>query len=171
MEYRNMAQITFKGSPTQTSGDLPDPGTQAPGFVLCGSDLSDVALSDFAGKTVVLNIVPSLDTGVCQASARRFNQIATSVPDVVVLNVSLDLPFAQARFCGSEGLSKVINLSAFRSPSFGADYGVTIEEGPLAGLFSRAVVMIAPDGKVLHTEQVPEIAQEPEYEAVLNLLG
>lgn len=166
-----MAQITFKGSPIRTCGTLPSPGAPAPAFVLCGSDLSDVALSDFAGKTLVLNIVPSLDTGVCQASARRFNQIATSVPDVVILNVSLDLPFAQSRFCGSEGLAKVINLSAFRSPAFGSDYGVTIEEGPLAGLFSRAVVVIGPDGVVLHTEQVPEIAQEPEYEAVLNRLG
>ncbi len=166
-----MAEITLKGSPIQTCGELPAIGSKAPDFVLCGPDLGEVALSDYAGKTVVLNIIPSLDTGVCQASARRFNQIATSVPEVVVLNVSLDLPFAQTRFCGAEGLSQVVNLSAFRSPAFGADYGVTIQDGPLAGLFSRAVVLIGPDGSVLHTEQVPEIAQEPNYEAVLNRLG
>lgn len=166
-----MASITFKGTPIRTSGDLPAVGTKAPPFVLCAANLEDVALSDSAGKTVVINIVPSLDTGVCQASARRFNQIATSAPDVLIFNVSLDLPFAQARFCGSEGLEKVSNLSAFRSPGFGKEYGVIIEEGPLAGLFSRAVVVVGPDGTVLHTEQVPEIAQEPAYEAVLNLLG
>jgi thiol peroxidase len=166
-----MASITFKGTPIQTCGELPRVGSTAPAFVLCGGDLSDVALSDHAGKTVVLNIVPSLDTGVCQASARRFNEIATSVPDVLVLNISLDLPFAQSRFCGGEGLNKVVNLSAFRSPRFGTDYGVTIQEGPLEGLFSRAVVVIGPDGNVLHSEQVPEIAQEPQYEAVLNILG
>lgn len=166
-----MAQITFKGSPVHTCGELPAVGAAAPGFVLCGADLSDVALSDFAGKTVILNIVPSLDTGVCQASARRFNEIASQVKDVKILNVSLDLPFAQGRFCGSEGLNDVINLSAFRSPDFGKAYGVQILDGPLAGLFSRAVVLIGTDGRVLYHEQVPEIAQEPEYEAVLNLLG
>lgn len=166
-----MAAITFKGSPIQTVGSLPAVGSPAPAFVLCKGDLNDVSLADYAGKTLVLNIVPSLDTGVCQASARRFNQIATEVKDVLVLNVSLDLPFAQARFCGSEGLDKVVNLSAFRTPEFGTDYGVTIQEGPLAGLFSRAVVLIGADGKVLYTEQVPEIAQEPQYEAVLNQLG
>lgn len=166
-----MANITFKGSPIQTCGELPAVGTAAPDFVLCGGDLSDVALSDFAGQTVILNIVPSLDTGVCQASARRFNEIASQVKDVKILNVSLDLPFAQGRFCGSENLNDVVNLSAFRSTEFGKDYGVLIEDGPLAGLFSRAVVLIGPDGKVLYKEQVPEIAQEPEYEAVLNRLG
>jgi thiol peroxidase len=166
-----MAKITFKGSPIRTCGELPEVGGAAPNFVLCGGDLSDVALSDFAGKTVILNIVPSLDTGVCQASARRFNEIASQVKDVKILNVSLDLPFAQGRFCGSEGLHDVINLSAFRSPDFGSAYGVRIEDGPLAGLFARAVVLIGADGKVLYNEQVPEIAQEPEYEAVLNLLG
>jgi thiol peroxidase len=166
-----MAQITFKGSPIQTCGELPAVGTAAPDFVLCGGDLSDVSLSDFAGKTVILNIVPSLDTGVCQASARRFNEIACQVKDVKIVNVSLDLPFAQGRFCGSENLQDVVNLSAFRSPEFGNAYGVQIADGPLAGLFARAVVMIGPDGKVLYTEQVPEIAQEPEYETVLNQLG
>ncbi|MCC5845783.1 MAG: thiol peroxidase [Verrucomicrobia bacterium] len=166
-----MAKITFKGSPIHTCGELPATGSAAPDFVLCGGDLSDVSLSDFAGKTVILNIVPSLDTGVCQASARRFNEIASRVKDVKILNVSLDLPFAQGRFCGSENLNDVINLSAFRSPEFGKTYGVVIEDGPLAGLFSRAVVLIGADGKVLYKEQVPEIAQEPAYEAVLNLLG
>lgn len=166
-----MANITFKGSPIATCGALPEVGTPAPEFVLCGGDLADVALSDFKGKTLILNIVPSLDTGVCQASARRFNEIASQVPDVKILNISLDLPFAQGRFCGAESLNDVINLSAFRSPGFGSAYGVTIEEGPLAGLFSRAVVLVGPDGMVQYTEQVPEIAQEPQYEAVLNQLG
>lgn len=166
-----MAQITLKGSPIHTVGELPPVGSPAPAFVLCGSDLSDVSLADFSGKTVVLNIFPSLDTSVCQASARRFNEIASSVSGVTVLNISLDLPFAQARFCGGEGLDHVVNLSAFRNPAFGKDYGVTILDGPIAGLLSRAVVLIDPTGKIVHTEQVPEIANEPEYETVLNLLG
>ncbi len=166
-----MATITFKGSPIHTSGSLPDIGSPAPHFTLCGGDLSEVSLPSFADKTLVLNIVPSLDTGVCQASARRFNEITAGLQNVVVANVSLDLPFAQSRFCTSEGLANVRNLSAFRSPSFGSDYGVTIQDGPLAGLFSRAVVVVAPNGKVLHTEQVPEIAQEPDYNAVLRVLG
>ena len=165
-----MAKITFKGSPIETVGHLPAVGSSAPDFNLCGGDFSEVALSDFQGKTVVLNIVPSLDTSVCQESARRFNAIATEVKGVVVMNISQDLPFAQSRFCGSEGLENVINLSTFRSPEFGEAYGVTIESGPLAGLLSRAVVLVDGEGKVLYTEQVPEIAQEPEYEAVLNQL-
>lgn len=166
-----MAKITFKGSPIETVGSLPEVGARAPDFTLCGSDFSEVSLSDYQGKTVVLNIVPSLDTSVCQASARRFNSIATEVEDVVVVNVSQDLPFAQGRFCGSEGLTNVVNLSAFRSPEFGEAYGVTIQSGPLAGLLCRAVVLVDADGKVVYTEQVPEIAQEPEYETVLNHLG
>ena len=165
-----MANVTFKDSPVQTLADLPKVGSQAPGFVLCGADLEDVSLADFAGKTVVLNVALSFDTGTCQNSARRFNEIATRVKDVVVLNISMDLPFAQARFCNAEGLSDVINLSAFRSPAFGEGYGLTILDGPLNGLLSRAVVLIDASGKILYTEQVPEMSHEPEYEAVLNHL-
>jgi thiol peroxidase len=166
-----MAHITFKGTPIHTTGFLPAVGKPAPDFELCAGDLSNVSLQDFHGKTLVLNIVPSLDTGICQASARRFNEILSDLADVVIANVSLDLPFAQGRFCNSEGLSAVRNLSAFRSPRFGQNYGVTIEDGPLQGLLSRAVVVIDPNGKVTYTQQVPEIAQEPDYEAVVNLLS
>lgn len=166
-----MAQIHFKGSPIHTSGSLPSVGDAAPDFVLCTGDLEDTALSDFAGKTLILNIVPSLDTSVCQASARRFNEILNSLQDVVVANVSCDLPFAQGRFCSSEGLDSVVNLSTFRSSSFGEDYGMRIEDGPLRGLLGRAIVLVKPEGTVGYTELVPEIAQEPNYEAVLNQLG
>lgn len=166
-----MTQILFKGSPIHTCGSLPSVGEAAPDFTLCNGDLEDVSLDGFSGKTVVLNIVPSLDTSVCQASARRFNEIVDGLENVVVANVSCDLPFAQGRFCGGEGLDSVENLSAFRSPEFGTDYGVTIVDGPLKGLLSRAVVLIAPDGKIAYTEQVPEIAQEPEYETVIEHLG
>lgn len=132
--------------------------------------MEDVRLSDYAGKTLVLNIVVSLETSVCQASARSFNQIISNLSNVAVVNVSCDLPMAQGRFCGSEGLENVENLSAFRNPEFGKAYGVTIVDGPKKGLLSRAVVVINPEGAVIHTEQVPEIAQEPDYEAVANLL-
>jgi len=166
-----MAQITFKGTPIQTVGTLPEKGTKAPGFTLCNGELEDAGLDSFTGKTVILNIVPSLDTSVCQASARNFNQMIAEMTDVAVLNVSCDLPFAQGRFCSSEGLDHVVNLSSFRNPQFGKDYGVTIETGPLAGLLSRAIVVIDTEGTVIYTEQVPEIAQEPHYEAVMNALG
>jgi thiol peroxidase len=166
-----MTQILFKGSPIHTCGSLPETGAPAPSFTLVGGDLEEVALDTFSGKILVLNIVPSLDTGVCQASARRFNEIVDGMDHVVVANVSQDLPFAQGRFCGSEGLDSIKNLSAFRSPEFGADYGVTITDGPLKGLLSRAVVVVDPDGKVIYTEQVPEIAQEPAYELVMDHLG
>lgn len=166
-----MAQITFKDSPIHTVGSLPEKGSPAPDFILCSGSLEDVSLSDYKGKTVVLNIVPSLDTGVCQASARAFNKIVSSLENVVVVNVSMDLPFAQGRFCSSEGLNDIENHSAFRNPEFGNAYGVTILDGALKGLFSRAIVVISPEGSVIHTQQVPEIAQEPDYEAVLNLLN
>jgi thiol peroxidase len=166
-----MTQITFKGSPARTCGSLPAIGGTAPDFTLCSGSLEDISLSDYAGKNLVLNIVPSLDTGVCQASARSFNQLMSKLSDVVIANVSMDLPFAQGRFCSSEGLEQVISLSAFRNPEFGTAYGITIEEGPLKGLFSRSIVVINPDGTILYTEQVPEIAQEPNYEAVANLLA
>ncbi len=165
-----MTQITLKGSPIHTCGTLPSKGSTAPNFTLCSGTLEEVRLSDYAGKTLVLNIVPSLDTGTCQASARSFNKLVSGLTNVVVANVSCDLPFAQGRFCSSEGLEDVENLSAFRNPEFGKQYGVTIEDGPLKGLLSRAIVIIDTKGTILYTEQVPEIAQEPNYEAVTNLL-
>lgn len=163
-----MAQITLRGNPIQTSGELPAVGSQAPAFELVAGDLSVKTLADLAGKKV-LNIVPSLDTGICQASARRFNTEASALDGVVLVNISQDLPFAQKRFCESEGLDKVVNLSAFRS-SFAGDYGVRIENGPLAGLTARSIVVLDEQNRVIHTELVPEIAQEPNYEAALAAL-
>lgn len=164
-----MAEITFQGNPVTTVGQLPETGSKAPAFTLVGTDLNDVTLSDFAGKQVVLNIFPSIDTGVCQASVRAFNQKAGDREDTVVLNVSKDLPFAQERFCGAEGIENAVSASAFRS-SFGEDYGVTMNDGPLAGLLSRSVVVLDADGSVVYTEQVPEVGQEPDYEGALGAL-
>ncbi|MGL6037948.1 MAG: thiol peroxidase [Soonwooa sp.] len=161
-----MANITFKGNPIHTVGDLPEVGTQAKDFTLVASDLSEKKLSDYKGKKVVLNIFPSIDTGVCAASARHFNQDASSLDNTVVVNVSRDLPFALSRFCAAEGLSDVDVLSDFRG-TFGEDYGVTLEDSPLHGLLSRAVVVLDENGKVIYTEQVPEIGQEPNYENAL----
>ena len=165
-----MAEITFKGAPVRTVGDLPARGGLAPDFTLATGDLEDVDLGRFAGKRKILNIVPSLDTSVCAASARAFNQRAGAMANTVVLNISADLPFAQSRFCEAEGLEHVKNLSTFRSSGFGADYGVAIAEGPLRGLMSRAVLVLDEDNRVLHGEQVPEIAREPDYEAALSAL-
>lgn len=161
-----MATITLHGNPIETVGTLPAVGSTAPAFTLTKTDLSDVTLADFAGKTVILNIYPSVDTGVCAASTRKFNELAAQNPNITVLCVSADLPFAHSRFCGAEGLENVVSLSTFRSPNFGSDYGVTISSGVLAGLLSRAIVVIK-DGNVVYTEQVPEIAQEPNYAAAL----
>ncbi|SKC04241.1 thiol peroxidase, atypical 2-Cys peroxiredoxin [Soonwooa buanensis] len=161
-----MANITFKGNPIHTVGNLPEVGTQAKDFTLVASDLSEKKLSDYKGKKVVLNIFPSIDTGVCAASARHFNQDASSLDNTVVVNVSRDLPFALSRFCAAEGLNDVDVLSDFRG-SFGEDYGVTLEDSPLHGLLSRAVVVVDENGKVVYTEQVPEIGQEPNYENAL----
>lgn len=165
-----MATITFKGNPIQTAGTLPAKGAAAPDFKLTAGDLSDASLATYAGKKKILNIVPSLDTSVCQVSARKFNQAVGSLGNVVLLNVSADLPFAQKRFCDAEKLSHIVNLSTFRSPAFGSAYGVTITTGPLAGLLSRAVVVLDENNRVVHTEQVPEIAQEPNYDAALAAL-
>lgn len=164
-----MADITFQGNPITTVGNLPEKGAQAPAFALVGTDLSDVELKNFAGKQLVINIFPSIDTGVCQASVRAFNEKAGGRDNTVVLNVSKDLPFAQERFCAAEGIENVVSASAFRS-SFGEDYGVTMTAGPLEGLLSRAVVVVGADGSVVYTEQVPEIGQEPDYEAALGAL-
>jgi thioredoxin-dependent peroxiredoxin len=158
-----MAKITFKGNPVTTAGDLPAVGVKAPEFSLVKNDLSPLTNKDLAGKSVVLNIFPSIDTGVCAASVRRFHQEAAKLPNAVVVCVSKDLPFAQKRFCGAEGIDKVVTASAFRGPDFGAAFGVTMQDGPLAGLFARAVVVLDGAGKVVHRELVPEIAQEPDY--------
>jgi thiol peroxidase len=166
-----MAEITLKGNKIHTCGDLPAIGSQAPDFVLTKTDLSDVSLKDFAGKQIVLNIFPSIDTSVCAASVRKFNEEAEKLENTVVLCVSLDLPFAHERFCGAEGLENVISVTELRKRAFGEDYGVRIVDGPLAGLFSRAIVILDTNGKVVYTEQVPEIAQEPNYEAALQALA
>ncbi|AKK26700.1 thiol peroxidase [Mycobacterium sp. EPa45] len=160
-----MAQITLKGNPINTVGELPAVGDQAPAFELTGTDLGNVESGQFSGKAVVLNIFPSIDTGICAASVRQFNE-RVGAGGVTVVNVSKDLPFAQSRFCGAEGIENVTSASAFRS-SFGEDYGITLVDGPMAGLLGRAVVVIGADGKVVYTELVPEIVQEPDYDAAL----
>ncbi len=162
-----MAKITFKGNPVTTSGDLPKVGAAAPAFTLTKNDLSPLSNKDLAGKNVVLNIFPSIDTGVCATSVRKFNQQAATLPNTVVVCVSKDLPFAQKRFCGAEGIEKVTTASWFKGPDFGKDFGVTMTDGPLAGLFARAVVVLDATGKVVHTELVPEIAQEPNYDQAI----
>lgn len=166
-----MAVINFKGNPIHTSGELPQVGATAPDFSLTKTDLSDVSLKDYAGKRVVLNIFPSIDTGVCAASVRAFNAKAESLANTVVLCISDDLPFAQARFCGAEGLKNVVPLSGFRHKEFEQRYGVTMQAGPLAGLMARAVVVIDEAGRVAYREQVPEITQEPDYQAALAVLA
>lgn len=163
-----MANITFKGNPVQTVGNLPAVGSVAPDFTLVSGELADVSLSDFKGKNVVLNIFPSLDTGVCAASVRRFNKEATGLNNTVVLGISADLPFASGRFCSAEGIENVITLSTFRDNAFGNDYGLLMSDGPLNGLLARAVVVVNPEGEVVYTELVPEIAQEPDYHSAIN---
>jgi thiol peroxidase len=165
-----MAKITLKGNEIETIGTLPDVGTTAPDFILTKSDLSDGCLADFAGKSIILNIFPSLDTAVCAASVRWFNNEASNLPGTVVLCISADLPFAHKRFCEVEGIDNVTPLSSFRSAAFGQDYGATITTGPLTGLLSRAIVLIDKTGKVIYAEQVPEITQEPDYNAALTAL-
>ncbi|PWW81761.1 MULTISPECIES: thiol peroxidase [Prosthecochloris] len=165
-----MANITLKGNPVATVGELPAKGTAAPSFSLVNKDLTETSMTDFSGKRIVLNIFPSLDTPVCAASVRRFNLEASSIPDTVVLCVSADLPFAHKRFCEVEGIENVVSLSVFRSPEFGNDYGVTMIDGPLKGILSRAVVIVDDQGKVIYAEQVPEITQEPDYEAALKAM-
>lgn len=162
-----MSQVTFKGTPVSTSGSLPTVGANAPDFVLVASDLSEKNLASFAGKKKILTINPSYDTGVCQAAARAFNQRMSERNDVVVLLVSADLPFAQSRFCEADGLKNAVPVSSFRS-TFGQDYGVTMTSGPLAGLTARAVVVLDENNKVLHSELVPEIVQEPDYDAAVR---
>ena len=165
-----MAQVTLKGNPLQTSGDLPKVGAQAPPFSLTKADLSEVSQADFKGQRIVLNIFPSIDTATCATSVRKFNAQASEAPNTVVLCVSADLPFAASRFCSAEGLDKVIPASTFRAQTFGLDYGVTLLDGPLRGLLARSVVVLDATGKVIHTELVPEIANEPDYGLALKAL-
>lgn len=165
-----MSSVTLKGNQIETVGALPAVGSQAPEFELVKTDLSLVSLSDYQGAKLVLNIFPSIDTPTCATSVRKFNESAASLKGVNVLCVSADLPFAAARFCGAEGIDHVDTGSSFRS-SFGDDYGLTFSTGPLVGLLSRAVVVLDENGKVLHTEQVAEIADEPNYDAALAVLG
>ncbi|OJV40727.1 MAG: lipid hydroperoxide peroxidase [Bacteroidales bacterium 36-12] len=159
-----MAKVTFKGNEVNTNGQLPAVGTNAPDFKLVGASLNEISLADYKGKRVVLNIFPSLDTGVCATSVRQFNKWASDKENTVVLCVSKDLPFAQGRFCGAEGLNNVITASDFRYHSFATDYGVLMTDGPLQGLMARSVVAIDETGKVVYTELVPEIVQEPSYD-------
>lgn len=166
-----MAQITLGGNAINTCGDLPAKGADAPNFSLTKTDLSEASLKDYAGKKVVLNIFPSLDTPVCADSVRRFNTDAAKLDNTVVLCISYDLPFAHKRFCAAEGIENVESLSQMRDSSFSDDYGVTITDGPLKGIMSRAIVVADENGKVIYTEQVPEIKQEPDYDAALASLS
>ena len=165
-----MATITLGGNPINTSGSLPAVGSKAPDFNLVKNDLSTTTLADFAGSKLVLNIFPSIDTGTCATSVRTFNAKASALENTKVLCISRDLPFAQKRFCGAEGLENVINLSDFKEGSFGKQYGLTIVDGPLAGLHSRVVIIVDENGVVKYTEQVSEIADEPNYDAALAAL-
>jgi thiol peroxidase len=162
-----MATITLEGNPINTNGDLPAVDSEAPDFSLTAGDLSDVSLENYAGKKKLLNIVPSLDTGVCAASTIAFNKAMADKSNSVALVISADLPFAQGRFCSTEGVENVVSLSMMRNRNFAKDYGVLIDDGPLAGICARAVVVLDEDNKVIYTQLVPEIVQEPDYEAAL----
>ena len=162
-----MAKVTLGGSPSNTVSDLPAVGKNAPDFKLVKTDMSEVSLSDYKGKNVVLNIFPSVDTGVCAMSVRQFNEKASSMDNTVVLCVSKDLPFAQARFCGAEGIENAITVSNFRNDDFGKDYGVELTDGGFKGLNARSVVVVNPEGEVVYNQLVPEIGNEPDYEKAL----
>ena len=166
-----MAKITLKGSPFETSGELPAIGSSAPDFRLVNGDLADVTLESYAGKKKILTLVPSLDTPVCATSARRFNEKASALPNTVVLVISADLPFAQKRFCTTEGIDGIVPLSLMRSKHFAKDYGMLITSGPLEGVLARAIVCLDEHNQVVHTQLVPEIAEEPDYDAALNAIG
>jgi thiol peroxidase len=165
-----MTKITLKGNQIKTIGKLPKVGKKAPKFKLVQTDLSTAKLKDFKGKKVLINIFPSIDTGICAASLRKFNETAAGLENTVVLNISKDLPFAHSRFCSAEGIENALTLSDFAKGKFGRKYGVTIKTGPMKGLLSRAVVVVDENGKVAYTEQVPEIVQEPNYDAALEAL-
>jgi len=166
-----MAKITLRGNTINTSGELPRVGSTAPDFQLVGKDLKDLSLSDFEGKKKLLNIVPSLDTPVCATSTKKFNDYAKQHPEIVILTVSADLPFAQGRFCSAENIDNVVTLSTMRGAEFATDYGVLIEDGPLAGITARAVVVLDENDSVVYAELIPEIGDEPDYEAALKALG
>jgi thioredoxin-dependent peroxiredoxin len=165
-----MAKITFKGTPVNTYGNLPQPGQQAPDFKLVKSDLANMTLSELQGKKVVLSISPSFDTSICATSVRKFNQLAAGKTNVVVLAITKDLPFAHARFCTTEGITNVIALSGFRDKDFGKSYGIELIDGPFEGLYARSIVVINETGKVVHSQLVPEIASEADYDAALAAL-
>ena len=165
-----MATITLEGNEIHTVGELPSVGSDAPAFTLTNADLGSTTLADYSGKKIVLNIFPSVDTGVCAASVRKFNEAAASLDNTKVLCISRDLPFAQSRFCGAEGIENVTMLSEMRNDAFGKTYGVVMTDGPLAGLFARAVVVIDAAGNVAYSQLVPEIVEEPNYEAVTDCL-
>ena len=165
-----MATITLKGNSIHTTGELPNIGTTAPDFKMIKTDLSEATLSDYKGFKVILNVFPSVDTGTCAASVRKFNKEAAELDNTKVLCISRDLPFAQGRFCGAEGIENVENLSDFATGDFGKNYGLQISDGPLAHLHSRAVIVLDEAGKVIYTEQVPEIVDEPNYKAALEAL-
>jgi thiol peroxidase len=165
-----MATITLQGNACNTNGELPGVGSTAPDFTLVDAKLNDVHLADYAGKKKLLNIVPSLDTPVCATSTKKFNELVAERDDVVVLVVSADLPFASGRFCGMEGIENVLPLSLMRGKAFAKDYGVLITDGPLAGITARAVVVLDADNRVVYTQLVPEIADEPDYDAALDAL-
>ena len=166
-----MATVTLKGNPFKIVGNLPAVGSTAPDFRLTNSDLQDVGLDAFAGKRKVLALVPSLDTSVCAAETREFNERAPSLPNTVILAISADLPFAMKRFCATEGIQNVVPLSMMRGRNFAKDYGTLLTEGPLEGISARAIVVLDVDNRVIHTELVPEITQEPDYDAVLRVLA
>ncbi len=170
LKESRMSQVTLKGNPVQTRGELPKVGATAPDFKLTRQDLSDVGLTQYAGKRKVLNIFPSVDTATCSTSVRKFNEKAAALKNTVVLNISADLPFAQARFCGAEGIKNCETLSSFRS-TFAKDWTLDLTTSPLAGLCSRAVVVLDENNKVLYTEQVAEIADEPNYENAVKSLN
>ena len=165
-----MAETALGGNPVHTVGDLPSVGAPSPAFSLTKGDLSEIGAADYAGQRVILNIFPSIDTPTCATSVRKFNEFASGLDNTVVLCVSADLPFAQGRFCGAEGLSNVVTASSFRS-DFGDAYGVELADGKLAGLLARAVVVLDEGGNVVHSQLVPEIAQEPDYDAAIASLG
>jgi thioredoxin-dependent peroxiredoxin len=165
-----MAKITFKGTPVNTYGNLPQSGQQAPDFKLVKSDLANMTLSELKGKKVVLSISPSFDTSICATSVRKFNQLAAGKTNVVVLAITKDLPFAHARFCTTEGITNVIALSGFRDKDFGKSYGIELIDGPFEGLYARSIVVINETGKVVHSQLVPEIASEADYDAALAAL-
>src|ERR1035437_3420925 len=169
-EKKAMAKITLKGNPINTSGNLPAKGSIAPGFTLVKSDLTNLSLSDVKGKKLILNIFPSLDTSTCATSVRKFNVFAAGKTDTVVLGNSKDLPFAHGRFCSTEGIANVITLSGFRDTTFGKAYGVDIIDGPMAGLYARSIVIVDENGKVIYTQLVPEITQEPDYDSALAVI-